>query len=70
MQWVKFSERWPVLPGNIGEYPESVIVRGPSLKQNREAQFMQFAGVWRLSDCTHPMQNCYFSWEEAEWLED
>lgn len=65
MTWIPFRERWP-----DRDTTAEVIIRSPQLTTDRLAGWNSFYGDWMLSDCTHPMQNCWFSKTDAEWLSD
>jgi len=52
------------------EEPTEIIVRSSEFKGERLAFYNPYIGNWRFADCVHPQQNCAFSTESAEWLED
>jgi hypothetical protein len=61
--WTPITEQYPPWDEEV------LILTGDGKVRTGRLDGLAFYG-WRLTDCTHPMQNCILSFEDTAWRND
>jgi hypothetical protein len=63
------STNWTYIETRIPAENQECEITSPEIRGTRKAIFILNAPIqhWRMTDCIHPVQNCYVSAHKSAW---